>query len=429
MLLSRFFSSVDLPARAAETAGSGYAQDFAVALAATAREGGTLLLTGIDNIAMLISGHGVAAAEHAMTSLQAIIRAELPKSSRLMRVQRDQYAALLPRMDEAAQEALCTHIDAVIRRFSPQSDSGLLYFMAKSVCVPCDNPSAPPFQYLARAVAGLIDAEEGLTGDGEKPDNVSIESRRHMEGANMLTLAMEEKRFRLAYQPVIDSKTGRIAHYEALLRLHSHDGKISSAGILIPIAERMGMVHLLDEFTLDRVVQELRYDPQVVLALNVSNETIRTPSWIKRFRHHLKETPEIGPRMICEITETAVHRDLKQSAMFCAEIQETGAEIALDDFGSGYTSFRQLKTLSIDMVKIDGSFVKDLTDNTDNRFFVKTMLDFTQGFGLKSAAEYVENGETAKMLMELGVDLLQGYYFGRPENIRRWLQEGEYSRG
>ena len=79
------------------------------------------------------------------------------------------------------------------------------------------------------------------------------------------------------------------------------------------------------------------------------------------------------------------------------------------------------------MVKIDGAFIRDLTDNADNRFFVKTLLDFTRGFGLLSVAEFVETGEIAKMLIELGVDQLQGYYFSKPLNHRPWLKEGEYA--
>jgi EAL domain-containing protein (putative c-di-GMP-specific phosphodiesterase class I) len=103
-----------------------------------------------------------------------------------------------------------------------------------------------------------------------------------------------------------------------------------------------------------------------------------------------------------------------------------GIRIALDDFGSGYTSFRQLKALSVDMVKIDGVFIKDLAQSADNQFFVKTLLDFAQGFGLETVAEFVENGEITKILMEMGVDMMQGYYFGKPINHRAWLNEGEY---
>ena len=78
------------------------------------------------------------------------------------------------------------------------------------------------------------------------------------------------------------------------------------------------------------------------------------------------------------------------------------------------------------MVKIDGAFIKDITENPDNHFFVKTLLDFTHGFGLLSVAEYIEKGETAKMLMDMGINLLQGYYFGKPENYRSWIKDGEY---
>ncbi|MFN7613415.1 MAG: EAL domain-containing protein, partial [Alphaproteobacteria bacterium] len=223
---------------------------------------------------------------------------------------------------------------------------------------------------------------------------------------------------------IIYSKTGKVGYYEALLRFFSEDGKISSAGTLIPIAERMGMIGVIDRLTLEMALKELRFDPDVKLALNISNLTTQDPVWYAHLKEAIEETPAIAPRLIVELTETAIHRDLKHAAMFCAEIQALGPMVALDDFGAGYTSFRQLKALSVDMVKIDGSFIKDLTDNDDSRFFVKTLLDFTQGFGLKSVAEFVENGEVAKMLMELGVDYLQGFYFGRPMNFRGWLKEG-----
>jgi len=127
-----------------------------------------------------------------------------------------------------------------------------------------------------------------------------------------------------------------------------------------------------------------------------------------------------------EITETAAHRDLRKAAYFVAAIQSVGGCVALDDFGSGYTSFRQLKSLSVDLVKIDGAFVKDIAQNADSRFFVKTLLEFSHGFGLHAVAEFVENGEIAKILMELGVDYMQGYYFGKRENHRSWVNSGEF---
>ena len=178
---------------------------------------------------------------------------------------------------------------------------------------------------------------------------------------------------------------------------------------------------MIDHMVLDMVIKELELAPQLVLAFNVSNLTTENAHWLQHFRDLLKDRPHIANRLIVEITETAAQRDLRRTAYFVASVQEMGCQVALDDFGSGYTSFRQLKSLSVDTIKIDGAFIRDLADNKDNRFFVKTLLDFTKGFGLKSVAEYVENGETAKMLMELGIDAMQGYYFGKPENFRSWL--------
>lgn len=246
--------------------------------------------------------------------------------------------------------------------------------------------------------------------------------------ANYLRKAIENNRIKMAFQPVIESKTGRIAHYEALLRLIGEDGKISSAGALIPIAERMGLIDMIDHVVLDLVVAELKQAPNLTLAFNVSNLTTDNSQWLEHLTRLLKEDESIGPRLIAEITETAAQRDLRRTAYFVATLQEMGMHVSLDDFGSGYTSFRQLKALSVDSVKIDGAFIKDLVDNADNRFFVKTLLDFTNGFGLKAVAEFVENGETAKMLMDLGVHYMQGYYFGKPENHRGWLTGGEYQK-
>lgn len=409
---------------------SGYPQAFLRALdAAVAKGRGALVIISIDNMPMMVSGYGFAKVESFVQDLIGVISAALPENVELVRVQRDQFACVLGAEHASQRDDICIHLESVIRKSSNSSEGGTLYCIPRAVTVGFGEEPASSNTIFASAVSLITDVAQDVVNEIETATDIGALSRQHLETANMLTAAMEENRFRLAFQPIIESKTGKIVHYEALLRLHSRDGKISSAGTLIPIAERMGLVHLLDELTLEMVVREVRNDPDVMMAFNVSNHTTRSLGWMKKFKQFLSETPEIAPRMICEITETAAHRDIAQVAHFCSVVQGHGAWVALDDFGSGYTSFRQLKELSVDIVKIDGSFIKDLTDNADNRFFVKTLLDFTQGFGLKSVAEFVENGETAKMLMELGVDYLQGYYFGKPENIRRWLNQGEYSRG
>lgn len=390
--------------------------------ACAANQSFQLILVSIDNFTMLLSGYGLGVSEQVMAELQKALIRDLPKTSTIFRVQRDQFAIAATgiTVDEALK--IGEMIEAQIKHHSHGKAFGALHMRA-TACVIAAEENDHGDQMVARGVLALAD-------DGYSPSPLGAAgkefSREEMGIANYLSQAIAENRLRFAFQPIVESATGNISHYEALLRLHASDGKITSAGALIPVAERMGMIETIDMLTLEMVVGELRRDPTVNLAFNISNLTTHEPEWMNHLTQRIEETPHIGERMMIELTETSIHRDLKHAAYFCAQAQALGCQIALDDFGSGYTSFRQLKALSVDMVKIDGSFVRDLMENADNRFFVKTLLDFTRGFGLKSVAEFVENGETAKLLMEMGADYLQGFYFGKPYNHRKWLAEGDY---
>jgi EAL domain-containing protein (putative c-di-GMP-specific phosphodiesterase class I)/GGDEF domain-containing protein len=406
----------------------GYPQSFIDALAAldaSSRQGqvGALVIVSIDNLAMIMSGYSMGVAEAVMNELLAVVTTHNP-GGLTARVQRDQIGVLLSNKSEDQVVQWCEEIESAIRSYSYSSRYGELHCITTTAYQTVPDKLSSADEILGRAIVSLTSDEHETSF---RADISGAESREEMGMANFLGQAVQEGRIKLAYQPVIDSKTGKVSHYEGLLRLFGEDGKISSAGTLIPIAERMGFVPMIDKLVLAKIIAELRNDKDVTLALNVSNLTTLDHSWYALLAKEIEATPEIGPRLIVELTETAIHGDLKHMSRFCAEVQALGCLVALDDFGAGYTSFRQLKALSVDMVKIDGAFIRDLTDNADSRFFVKTLLDFTRGFGLTSVAEFVETGEIAKMLMELGVDYLQGYYFAKPLNYRPWLKEGEYS--
>jgi EAL domain-containing protein (putative c-di-GMP-specific phosphodiesterase class I) len=137
----------------------------------------------------------------------------------------------------------------------------------------------------------------------------------------------------------------------------------------------------------------------------------------------VKGRPEIAQRLIVEITETVAIQDIDETAKFVAAVRDLGCRVALDDFGAGYTSFRNLKALDVDCVKIDGSFVKGLSENVDNQLFVRTLLGLAEGLGLKTVAECVETAADAALLARRGVRYLQGWYFGKPTLERPWLAE------
>ncbi|AIL65849.1 Cyclic di-GMP phosphodiesterase YfgF [Rickettsiales bacterium Ac37b] len=252
-----------------------------------------------------------------------------------------------------------------------------------------------------------------------------INNKEHFKRSLILTScikkALLEQKLRLAFQPIIESKTGNVTHYESLLRIINNEGRIVSAGPFIEQAEEMGFISFIDEAVLEMVVEELKTSPNIHLAFNLSALGIHNENWLKKTKKLLQDS-SLANRVIVEITETAAQKDLSKTAYFIATLQEIGCQVALDDFGSGYTSFRQLKALSVDIIKIDGAFIRDILDHSDNLLLVKTLLNMIRGFGLKSVAEFVENGEIAKLLMDLNVDYMQGNYFCPAVNYRSWIQ-------
>lgn len=412
---------------------SFYPSDFISALdkkinsAISSHFSGALLIVQISNLPLIINAYDHDTSEIVMHDMLAAISRLVSANDIVQRIQRDQIGIIIENSYPEDTAIIANRIHNLVQNFGRDDfATSALYIIgiSGSVNFPSETASARDAMDKAYIALGSMQASAHRTYDSTRHE--ADLCRQQMGLANFMFKTVKEKRLRLAYQPIIDSRTGEIAHYEALLRMVSPTGKISSAGALIPVAEKMGIIDIIDQQVMENVVAEARKAPNLHLAFNVSNMTTENHFWLESFSNLVKETPEIASRLTVEITETAAQRDLNRAAYFVASLQALGCQVALDDFGSGYTSFRQLKALSVDMVKIDGVFVKDLATNSDNQFFVKILTDFAQGFGLRTVAEFVENGEIAKILMGMGVDYLQGYYLGKPENHRSWLDEGEY---
>jgi EAL domain-containing protein (putative c-di-GMP-specific phosphodiesterase class I) len=134
----------------------------------------------------------------------------------------------------------------------------------------------------------------------------------------------------------------------------------------------------------------------------------------------LRDRPEVARQLVVEITETAALHDIQESARFVGTLRELGCRVALDDFGAGFTSFRYMQALDVDIVKIDGSFVRNLAESRDNQVFLRHLVGLADAFGLITVAECVESARDAAILRAEGVRFLQGYYFGRPTLEQPW---------
>ena len=237
--------------------------------------------------------------------------------------------------------------------------------------------------------------------------------------------ALREDRLLFAFQPVVCAATGKVDYFECLLRMRDEEGGIVAGAEFITIVEELGLIGLIDRYALVKTVQELAANPDLRLGFNISGLTACDRPWLRALTTLLRHRSEIARRLVIEITETAALGDLKESARFVDTLRHVGCRVALDDFGAGHTSLRHLQILPIDIVKIDGSLVRNLASRSQNRLFLRHLLGLAKGFGLTTVAECIENAEDAALLRAEGIGYLQGYHFGRPTIERPPLKAAE----
>lgn len=245
--------------------------------------------------------------------------------------------------------------------------------------------------------------------------------RENVRSTEEIVTALNERRILLAYEPVVDTQTRETAFYECLMRIQRADGTIVPASAVIPVAEQLGLVRLLDHRVFELTVQELAANPALRLSFNVSPASTIDPDWWVRLGSLLRAHPDVAPRMTVEITEMAAIHDIDDTRGFVTRVKDAGCRIAIDDFGAGYTSFRNLRKLGVDIVKIDGSFVQNLTRSEDDRTFVRTLVDLGRRLGLETIAEWVQDEQSASILSAWGCHYLQGALIGKAHIERPWV--------
>jgi len=230
----------------------------------------------------------------------------------------------------------------------------------------------------------------------------------------LIRSALKENRFTLYFQPVFSFTAGKIIHYEALLRLRRENGEIILPGGFIPVAERFGLMAQLDRWVIEAAFKTLREHPDLNLFINLSGTSLGDDTLLDLVESLLRNSGTNPSRIGFEITETAAVKDLAQAERWIQRIKGLGCKFALDDFGIGFLSFSYLRTLPVDYLKIDGSFVKNIDSDDNHRAIVQAMNSVSHTLGKKTIAEFVENEKVVRILQDMGVDYGQGYYLGMP---------------
>jgi diguanylate cyclase (GGDEF)-like protein/PAS domain S-box-containing protein len=232
--------------------------------------------------------------------------------------------------------------------------------------------------------------------------------------------ALENNHFVLHYQPILNIEHNTIQHYEVLIRMRDPgSGEMRMPGKFIEIAEEVGLIQSIDQFVIQHAISQLsklhKDGKDVKFAINLSGSMVDAPVLLPFLKRVIKKYEVDPTKLIFEVTETAAVSNLQQAKLMMTAIKALGCQFSLDDFGVGFASFSYMRQLPIDIIKIDGIFIKDLDKNADDQLFVKALIDVAKGLGRKTIAEFVENRDILTLLRQYGVDYAQGYHIGRPE--------------
>lgn len=247
---------------------------------------------------------------------------------------------------------------------------------------------------------------------------------RDRDAKELVRQALDEGRAVLAYQPIVQADgSGRPAFYEGLIRVADRSGRFIPARDFVSAVEHDELGRRLDCEALSIGVAALARAPGLRLSVNMSARSIGYKPWMRILHRALRSDETIGERLILEITERSAILMPEIVRSFMDDVQQSGVCFALDDFGAGYTSFRYLRDFCFDILKIDGQFIRGIHASPDDQALVRALISLARHFDMLSVAEFVETEQDANLLMRLGIDCLQGYYFGRPTVRPYWENE------
>jgi len=383
-----------------------------------------LLYLDLDQFKVVNDSCGHAAGDELLRQLGELLGRVLRRGDLLARLGGDEFGVLLADCPMSDARRIADNLRQVAEAYRLPWD-GQLFAVGVSIgAVPLRASENNLNEVLRAADAACYAAKEaGRNRIHEfSPDDTELAERQgEIRWVQRLREAFEHDRLCLYAQPIVavESATSAPHHFEVLVRLLDPDGSLVPPGRFMPVAERYKLMPQLDRWVIGNCLEWLTAHPRVLqclqmVAINLSGASI-TDGEFRIYLAALIQFGEIPPEKLCfEITETTAISDLERAAGFIAEMKTLGCNFALDDFGSGMSSFGYLKRLPVDYVKIDGSFVRDMCKDPIDHAMVKSINEIGHVMGKQTVAEFVEDDAVIAALRELGVDYAQGYGIAAP---------------
>jgi len=382
----------------------------------------------LDQFKVVNDSCGHVARDELLRQISNMLQNGKRRSDTLARLGGDEFALLLEGCPLDKAEAIAAELIENFRQYHFYWEEKVFTIGVSIGLVPVQGRFINFSELLSAADAACYKAKE----DGRnrvhvfKHDDVELSERLgEMTWVSRIQEALQEDRLVLYKQDItsIDKVVeADVLHCEILLRMKDRDGNIIGPDMFIPAAERYNLMLSVDKWVIDKTFSWLSQlgdkQKQINLcSINLSGISITESSLASYIHDKLQEYDVPAERICFEITETAAITNLVKATAFLDNLHKLGCKFALDDFGSGVSSYGYLKNLAVDFLKIDGEFVRDITTNPISFAMVKSISEIGHMMGKITIAEYVEDQQTVEMLKDIGVDFAQGYYFSRPEPL------------
>jgi len=400
--------------------------DRELRLASRSRARGALFFVDLDQFKYINDTCGHPAGDRLIKKVADRLMRSVGENGVVARFGGDEFAILAPGVSKREAAEMAEAILEDMRQLSHVEDENVIHVHCSVGMTMIKGGEATHDDLIAQAD---IACREAKARGRNRAEFYKVSRREADQMAadvgwmRKLREAIDGDAFMLRFQPVVDIASGETSHHEVLVRLRMDDGQIIGPDMFLPAAIRFGLMAEIDAWMVDHAIEAYAHysqdEPDLRFAINLSSNAFETEN-LSLYVASCLEKYNVKPgRIMFEITESLAVRHLTHVEKQISALREMGCEVALDDFGKGYSSLGYLQQLSVDYIKIDGSFIRNLVKNPVDQKMVRLIAEIGREAGMKTIAEYVQSAPAFSMLAELGVDFAQGFYVGKPAAVPR----------